>query len=143
MMRMNRRGVVTLIEMVLLAILTISFILVYTTTAEQSRQDILLKVLGTESQERCDLFLLSVYRSDYVRYKEGADFSGSYGDLRDFYGTFPISFSYSGKSTMESYSGGVIVEGTAGECTAYLFDPYNLIYGGNPFYPVSMSGLNE
>lgn len=141
---MNRKGVVTIFEMALLAILTVAFILVYIVTAGQSQQDILIKVLGTEQQQSHNLVLLSVYRDDYVRYKPGAVFEGSFADMKDYYGRgFPIKFTYSSKGTMERMFNVTITEGSVGDYTLYLFDPYEMLTQGNPFYPVGVRNANQ
>jgi hypothetical protein len=139
---MNRKAAITFIEILLLAMAGSAFVITYVTFAESSKQQIMIQVVDTERNEECSTILMSVYRNDYVRSAGSFVEEGSYTDLAEFYGNFPINYVNPSRLViMSRYSDKVIQEGSlAGDCSIRIFNPYEIFRGGRPYTYVSVGG---
>ena len=139
---MNKKGAITFIEIILLAISSSAFIITYTIFAESSKQTILLQVVNTEKMEECSAMLASLYRNDYIRYEQGFQAAGSYADLSEYYGGLPIEYVNPNRlALLRYYSDKNVYEGSlTGDCSISVFNPYEVFRGGKPFKYVSIGG---
>ncbi len=137
---MNRKGAITFIEIILLAVSSSAFIITYSLFAESSKQTILLQVVNTEKMEECSAMLTSLYRNDYIRYELGFQEIGSYADLSEYYGGLPIEYVNPNRLfLLQYYSDKKIYEGSiTGDCSISVFNPYELFRGGRPFKYMSV-----
>jgi hypothetical protein len=127
---MNKKGLVTFFELIVLAIVSVTLLVAYQMLAQSQQETVLARVAEQEIKERCTTTLLSTYGADYKRYEAAGGFYGSYANLSDHYGGLPIVYIDTGSEVaLSAQSTGVTdcnqIAGT--QCYLSIFDPFEML----------------